>query len=465
MKKYFVLMIMLTMISQLFSYSLLDTFTGSYVNNLDARSGAMGGAGVSGGNRLFDVNLNPANLSFLPVGIGLQTGISVVKNDDNRSVPMYNFFDGYIDDATYVSNTNFYDDYSAGAYYSDTCGIHTFSFGFFYLPYMNFESNYVEEIRNDEGSDFDAYPPIIAKNYLESSGGIYEKKFVTSFNANNNIAIGVGLSHLCGKSEYERRIIWTDEAREIMVDELNSHEDWVASPSDYDLLPDSEITMNREFSGFKFDIGTTIRLSSRVGFGFNYTPKVELNASADVAGNAVSVDFAAPSRTRIGASFEPRNIMKTHFNIDAEYISWAEIDEHYEDIMNFYLGVEHQFKNSLPIRLGFNYQTDYQIIDDSGIVFAEKILMPTFTAGTGFTVLKNIIIDLSGEFSNRKYEALDLFMDGYYNDNNYHHLIDNWGDQEHFLWGNIAPEDRGWENPDLVEETFFKFKVGISYKW
>jgi hypothetical protein len=430
MKKYFVMMIMLMLISQLFSYSLLDRYSGSYVNNIDARSSAMGGAGVSGGNRLFDVNLNPANLSFLPVGLGLQTGISVVKNDDNRSIPMYNFFDGYIDDATYVNNTNFYDEYSAAAYYANSCGNHTVSFGFFYLPYINFDSNYFEEVRNDAGSDYDQYPAIIAKNYMESSGGIYEKKFTASFNVNNIASIGVGISHLCGKSKNETRITATDSAPAI---------------------DDSLMIIKRNYDGFKLDVGTNIQLNPRLALGFNYTPEIDLNAQAESEEADVSylAEFKSPSRTRLGMAYEPRNIMRTHFNIDAEYVSWAEINTHYDDVMNFYLGVEHHFKNTIPVRLGFNYITEYQIVNDE-IVYADKILMPTFTAGTGFTVLENIIVDISGEFSNRKYETLDLFMDGHYAD---------------APWNNIAPADRGWENPDLVEETFFKFKAGISYKW
>ena len=317
-----------------------------------------------------------------------------------------------------------------------------------YLPYINFESNYEEEVRNDIGSDFNEYPPILAKNYLEGKGGISEKKLAASFNINNFVSVGVGLSHLCGTSEFERRIIWTEAA----LDDAD----------DPDELLDYELLIKRDFQGFKFDIGTKIQLNSRIGIGFNYNPQTRLVASGKIdTMNVNDIDevfnitemnkFSTPARTRFGVSYQPRNIMRTHFNMDAELVSWAEENNIFDDVFNFYLGVEHHFANSLPFRMGFNYQTIYQIRNENNIFYADKITMPTFTCGTGFNILNNIIVDLSGEFSNRKYETLDLFMDSYYNHSG--------------LWENIQPTDRGWDNPDMVEETFINFKAGISYKW
>ena len=112
MKKLFILFFAVAIGFQLFSYSLLERESGNLIQNPDARSSAMGGAAVAGGNRLFDAFVNPANLGMMKAGFGMQTSISIMKNDDNRSLPMYNFFDGYIDDATYASNEIYFSEYS-----------------------------------------------------------------------------------------------------------------------------------------------------------------------------------------------------------------------------------------------------------------------------------------------------------------------------------------------------------------
>jgi len=60
-------------------------------------------------------------------------------------------------------------------------------------------------------------------------------------------------------------------------------------------------------------------------------------------------------------------------------------------------------------------------------------------------------VDLGAKLARRDYDALDLFMDSYY---------DHAG-----LWQDIQPADRGWANPDSVEETFIEVKTSVSYNW
>ncbi|MEA1973505.1 MAG: hypothetical protein U9N34_09475, partial [Candidatus Cloacimonadota bacterium] len=150
-------------------------------------------------------------------------------------------------------------------------------------------------------------------------------------------------------------------------------------------------------------------------------------------------------------TYKPRNIMKTVFNCDAELVQFDEVNDLFENKFNFYLGVEHQFMKKLPFRFGFNFQNFYQIIEDDGIIFAENFAMPTFSLGTGFKILDNLDIDVSVEIAKREYDTLDLFPDSFYAENG--------------LYDSIEPEDRGWENPDHVNEKFIKFQTSINYKW
>ncbi len=81
----------------------------------------------------------------------------------------------------------------------------------------------------------------------------------------------------------------------------------------------------------------------------------------------------------------------------------------------------------------------------------KTVTIPTISAGTQLNLTEKISLALSGEFSTRTYDTLDLFPDSFYNVAN--------------LWNSITPTDRGWENPDRVEERFFKLQTSLTYNW
>ena len=465
MKKFLILIFTVTVGLNLLSYSLLEQESGNFIENNDARSSAMGGAAVSGGNRLFDAFLNPANLGMMKKGFGYQFSLGVMKNDDNRSLPMYNFFDGYIDDATYASNVNYFSEYSLGIHYKYSFEKFGLSAAAFYRPLVDFNSYYKEEVRNDEGSDYNQYPQIIAQNYIEGDGTINSMGFVSSFNYKDLLSIGFEFSKLDGDTKLSKRVDWSDYAEETVAGDL----------------PDTSVVVKRDFDDFGLKIGGNIKISPRFSLGFSYSPKVEFDVETGGFVNGAKIDtllyqyiydendvvidslmysdyfaqkygeYKIPSRFRIGFSFQPRNIMRTFFNCDVELVNWSAVNTLFDDEFNYYVGVEHKLSYNLPLRIGFRYNTDYHLIEDSEMVMAEKISMPTFTAGTGFSFLKNFRFDISAEYSHRKYETLDLFMDGFY----------NYAE----LWNSITPENRGWENPDEVSESFIKVVSSVSFKW
>jgi len=190
----------------------------------------------------------------------------------------------------------------------------------------------------------------------------------------------------------------------------------------------------------------------------------------DSLGNAVAVDstmyseFITPARMKAGICFQPQNIMKTNFNCDVELVKWSEVNDLYDDEFNFFVGIEHVLKHSIPIRIGFSYETSYGLQNHNGFVFSDKITKPSFTAGTGFTLLDRFTVDIGLQYSYRKYEALDLFMDNYYwQDGDYEAL---WN--VYYEGGVISSpiiQDRGWENPDTVKERFVNLKTSISFNW
>ena len=468
MKKAFLAITIITVISSLYSYSILEKETGNFIGNLDPHSAAMGSAVGAGGFRLLDSVVNPANITGLKNGFGFQGSGNLFIDSDSRSLPMYNSFDAYCGDAVYANNVNLFADFATGIYYKKAISDFELAASLQYRPQVSFKANYLEQVRNDRNSDDNEYPPTIAKNSIESKGGIDAIVFQTAFKYKNIGSFGLEVAQLSGDSEMERSVIWTPEAQDIMNDTLN----------------DTMNTLEREFSAIQFKVGANIHVSPRFDLGISFTPKVEL----DVTGNKDGVDvkdvvfvytkfdstgtpsesltyaqYILPMNTRLGFSYKPRNIMRTVMNCDVEYFKWSDTNPLYDDAINYYIGVEHVLTNSIPFRFGFNYITNYGLYEDLGFVFANEITTPTFTAGTGFTFLEKFTFDISVEYSNRQYEILDLFTDSYYWDED--GAYDDLWENAYYIHLNGGIQDRGWENPDTVSETFINLKSAISFTW
>jgi hypothetical protein len=440
----FTILIIITLAGSLFSYSLLERETGNYTGSLDPRSIAMGSASVAGGNRLLDTIINPGNLPLMQNKLGVQFYGGIITNFDDRSLPMYNSFDAYCGDATYVSNVHPFEQLAGGVYYKHKLSNFDIAASFIYHPYIDFTSDYLEEVRNNANSDLNSYPPIIAKNYIEGEGSINAFSVVTAAKYKEIATFGIRFSKLMGDANLKRRIIWSDYS----IEEIET-------------LTDTTNTLERDFEAFQVQIGTVFNVDKRLSLGLSVTPSIDFDVTGTKDGidledtdSLTYAEYSAPLKFRAGLNYKPRNIMRTNFNLDVEFVQWSELNKLYDDAYNFYIGVEHCLKNKIPIRIGFNYQTSYYLNDHSGLVFADKVTMPAFTAGTGFTFLENFIFDIAVEYANRQYETLDLFPDSYY-------------DYE-ALWSNyfyLNLEDRGWENPDTVKETFFNIQTSISFKW
>jgi len=459
MKRVFFTIAIITLISSLFSYSLLEKETGNIIGNFDPHSAAMGSAVGAGGLRLLDSMVNPSNITGMENGFGFQGVSGFMIDSDNRSLPMYNSFDAYCGDAVYVSNVNFFSDFAGGIYYKRTFSDFEFATSLQYRPQVSFNADYFEQVRNNRNSDENGYPPKIAQNSIESQGGINAIAFQTAFKYKNIGSLGLEIAQLTGDSELERSVIWTTEAQDIMNNTLT----------------DTINTLDREFSAIQFKVGANFHISPRFDLALSITPKVELDVTGNKDGEDVNTavfvytkfdstgtaldsltyaQYILPMNARVGFSFKPRNIMRTVMNCDMEYIKWSDTNSLYDDAINYYIGVEHILKNKIPFRFGFNYTTSYGLHEDSGFVFANEITTPTFTAGTGFTILDKFIFDVSLEFSNRQYETLDMFKDSYYDHE------DLW---ENYFYLNL--QDRGWENPDTINETFINLKSAVSFTW
>jgi len=441
MKKINLIILMTCLIINLFAYSLLEYEAGNYVQTVSARSSAMGTSGVAIGYSLFDSSLNPANITLLNNKLNADLALTFTKNEEDRSLPMFNFFDSYIDNSTYSNNNNIFTNVSAGASYSHQMDSMTLSAGLMSRPLVDFSAKYEEQVRNDNSSDDDTYPPILAKNFKEGEGAINAYSAILgasySFSDVNKLTLGLEIAMLNGSQNQESRIVWTE----------------IAYTETEEALSDSLFKSARDYDGMMFRLGATYDLNDRVRLGFAFQPKTECDMTAkntikfeniDTV-TEMDADYIIPSSMRWGITYLPRNPYKTTFQMDMELNNYSEVSKFYDDVYSIYIGMEHYVGRAIPLRMGFKHEQSF------GDAEIGAVSMPTVSAGTAFPIAKNLVFNISGEFSTRTYETLDLFRDGFYKKNG--------------LWTSINPTDRGWENPDKVEEQFFKVQTNISFTW
>jgi hypothetical protein len=430
----------------------------------------MGGTGVAFGERPMDAFINPAVLMNLEIGYWAQMSVNGSQFMDKRSFPYFDSFEGYVDEATYVTNFNYNADIFGTIAWIYDIAPGKLAIGARYAPVYDFNGFYKEQIRNNNNSNNDGYPERITDNEINNEGFLngfsfdlgYAMDIDTAFLTNLGIALEI--TSLMGDVNQETRIEWTD---------------WAIVQSPADTLQNFYYKNERDLSGLQYKAGLTTELGDRFTLGFTYTAKtaidvtsnvdkylqntvidtsglyLQTNLNMDASDSLLFADYDLPSSMRFGFSYRPRNIMKTKINGEAEYVLWSELNDMYEDGWNYHLGVEHHVTNMIPIRFGFSSETSYQTIFDDDGMYVQKLTMPSITAGTGYAIMKNLNLDFALTYSFREYEALDLFPDTFYYAGHT------------YLWPNthIAISDRDWSNPDKVKEALVKANLSFTFKY
>jgi hypothetical protein len=467
-------LILVLLASTLSAWSITDTYMGNRYGSMDARSFAMGSAGLYNDARAFGISENPANLTLMKRFAGLQMNTVITRAEDVRMIPLYNSFDSYIDDAVYASNINAYTNFAGagfGAMRFDNIGV---GLGVYHRPFASFEGNYREEIRNNRNTDNDGYPEKIAQNDIEDTGNLNKTGFVLSaayaLGDYMDFNLGFDLGLMNADVSQETTIKWSQWA-------LDQVDEGV-------VLPEYHRLAEWELSGTQMKIGTAMRIGPRFGFAATFTPKTSLditgtdmkrrdayrNTAMDSTMVVLDGDWDMPSELKIGFAYFPRNIMRTQFKMDIEMVNYQDVMDAFDTAYNFYAGVEHHITHRMPLRLGFQAVNSYFYDTEAGVnadgdaitlVKASKVLTPMITGGSAVQLANNITLDLGFGYAWRDYQALDLFGDAYYNDKIYT------GSSSYVLWPNsyINLQNRGWDNPDKVKENYITLNAGLSIGW
>ncbi len=415
-----------------------DRYVGQEVVAFSAHSLAMGSTGLATGYGPLASLKNPALLGNLPCKLMVQISPNVTKNDENRAFPIFDSFDSYIDDAVYASNAHFFNKFLLGLMYNVPIQQFKVSAAYSYAPFYDFNFKYIEEVRNNEGTDYGNEPHKIATNTYDGSGMIYAHTpavAVTFENKNSffkSLSLGASFSLMRGENTIDSTIIFTPWAKDQML-------------FDPDSIPDVIFERKNDYSGYRFQAGMLLDLGERFKIGMNYTSRAEIDksfkTSADTAWTDTTVHY--PSRIGFGFEYHPRNVWDTHFSFEVSYVKWSDYNPLWYDVIEYYAGVEHQIFKTQPFRLGFSYKP-YGI--------DKEVIMTAFSAGTSIRLPYNMVLDLGAEIGKLNYNHADLFPDSYYANDN--------------LWDTAhadLPVDR--TNLDKIDDVMINFMATLTWRF
>jgi hypothetical protein len=474
---------LLMLVSVLSAFSVSDNYyghppygqasLGQRYGALDARSFAMGGAGVFGNMRPGAIAFNPANITVQDHFAGLSFNTVINRAEDTRMLPLYNSFDSYIDDSVYASNINAFTDFAGAGFASVKLSKMRLGLGAYHTPVLSFAGKYREEIRNNRNTDNDGYPEKIAQNDIDNDGALMKTAMALSLGYDIDEFWGINLG-------FDYGLMAADVNQETTI----KWSAWSVQTLGEGVLPEYTRLREWELEGEQMKIGAALRMGPRWGLGFTHSPKATLdlvgtdytrrdayrNTALDSTLVVMDGDFELPAEFRAGFSYFPRNILRTVFSMDLEMVQYSDLNDIYDDVFNIYAGVEHHVVERMPLRMGFQAVSSYFTTREEGTTAdgqpftyssAKKVISPMITAGSSVQLYKNVVLDLGFGYSWREYQALDLFGDKYYDDTLYT------GAANEQLWPNtyIDLRNRGWENPDKVKENIVSLNAGVSFSW
>jgi hypothetical protein len=373
---------------------------GYVMSTYDARSLAMGGAGLASIDGAAGMALNPALLGKTQ-GIDVAVTGIVVLAEEARETPLHDSFDGVIGYNTYALNNSVYDRYVGAISFSPSTELDEFDWapnvGIGYGPRLDMSYGYHVQYRDP---DFQTEPAdkILYDYYKDGDGGVGAFSVGLGQEVVPDVYVGLGVDFFRGDYEVSER--------------------WVY-PADSDEEDASLYSEFNDVTGTRFTVGVLVERFHRVDIAAVYrgpfTLTGEYNESpADPASSERGeFDNEYPGSFALGLEYHPRNLLMTTVSCDVEYTPWSDasgvlrdadplgVSTHYDpeldDTLTYRLGVEHGFFDNTFARFGFSYQPSY--VDDGRTTAA-------FSLGLGLDVL-GARVDIGGQVGLREYELED----------------------------------------------------------
>jgi long-subunit fatty acid transport protein len=188
----------------------------------------------------------------------------------------------------------------------------------------------------------------------------------------------------------------------------------------------------RDLSGWGATFGVEVQAGSRLAFGASLETPVTLDGdhtgSSDVVGTILpengDYEVQYPLTWALGATFHPRNELRTTFSAEARFRNWDGLEDGYADALvdavllddpdaivqtlplrdtwDIRVGVEHVFYNGMPIRFGLRYLENATDRDSERTIFS---------AGTGWQA-GEVTIDFTFQYHRQTSRQEFVFDEG-----------------------------------------------------
>ncbi len=404
MKKYFMLFILLMMTTSLFPQNYPNFPIGQTWQFPDARSLALGGAGTVSLAAPGAMIYNPASLSQVEKSLSLDISLSSRKLEERRSYPLYDRFESFLVNSTYVINNNWYPELQGGLAFKVPAGrIPSLVIAVGTYLEIDHQYTYVEEVRENIFGD-----QLIAYNRINASGTLrrYSAAIASAIPPIPALSIGLQAGLLQGNVDYReevnyvqgsQRLIFADQSREL------------------------------ENTPLVLSFGTVYRASERISAGFDIVLPYSVKFKSVSNGNELRETIEYPLKINGGFEFRAQQKLQARLNVDIGYEFWSGVTyasqiggnipttQTFDDVFYFKTGIEHIFFNKIPFRVGAQYRTSY---------LARGTTQTLLGAGTGF-FKKAWHVDVAGAFSRTSYRWEDLFDDALFvDDPNFQSRID-----------------------------------------
>jgi hypothetical protein len=377
----------------------LDTHFGTPQGAASARSLALGSTGISlhtGSEALF---FNPAVLVPPSGRVALDASFGVSQTSEDRLVPLFDSFQSFTDETIVALNRNTYAGASGGAVWR-LPGEWPMAIGAGVFERFDFDYDYFEEFR-DPNSQSMPRDRILQNREFDVDGRLRTLSAGYAAEIVRDVQLGASIHR------------WTGE-----VTSVTRIEDFTNGNR-----PFGSVEMDLE--GWGYSVGGWGRIGERVGVGASFEGPVTLEGTriarregagslpdSIVAGSAAAeVDY--PGTLRFGATYHPRNALRTTFAIEMERRFWEELDRPVtgvlgdtvvvRDTWDLRVGLEHVFYNGLPVRFGFRYLENYADAESERAIFS---------AGVGYRI-GGFAVDVTGLYHRQTSRQEFLFDPSY----------------------------------------------------
>ena len=369
------------------AYTYAEILYGDVMPPYDARSLALGGAGVASADGARGLAMNPALLGKCARFDVAVTGF-VIAAEEARDIPLHDSFDGIIADNTYALNTNLYDRYIASVAVNPAdvleADVWMPVIGVGYRPVLDMDYHYHVQYR-DPDSQTEPNDKILYDYYLDQDGGVNALSVALGGEVVPSVFAGVGVDFLRGDFDGRARWVFPPDSEETDAEERLSYDDLSGQRFTFGLLSEQL---------HRFDLAVVYRTGFTLEGDFEYSWAWE-----DSLDDSGSLELEYPDVWTFGVQYHPRNGVLTTVSFDLEYARWSGFedstrDTDFDDTITYRVGVEHAFYDDTQARFGFSYQPSY--IDESTTRAA-------FSAGLGLKVL-GVPVDIGGQVGLREYD-------------------------------------------------------------